>query len=251
MRVLIIEDEPAAAQRLESMLRRLEPDIRIEGPLDSVSASVQWFRDYAAPELIFLDIQLGDGLSFDIFSQVHVESFVVFTTAYDAYALKAFELNSLEYLLKPLQEDKLRHALEKFKKLEKRQSFAELERLVARMALHPKNYKQRFLVNVGDKIRSISVGQVAYFYSLDKGSFICTAEGMSYPLEQSLDSLEQQLDPAQFFRINRQYLISFQAINKLHSMPKSRIALTLHPPVADLQWVSAARTPDFRKWLDM
>lgn len=119
------------------------------------------------------------------------------------------------------------------------------------MVLQPKQYKQRFLVNVGDKIRSIAISQVAYFYSLEKGSFLCTTDGLHLPIEQSLDTLAEQLDPSSFFRIKRQYLIAFQGIGKLHAMPKSRVAISLQPPKSENQWVSAARTADFRRWLDI
>ena len=251
MKVLIIEDEPAAAAKLETMLHKLVPEAQIVQHLDSVAGAVRWFKKNPAPDLIFLDIQLGDGLSFEIFSQVQVESFVIFTTAYDEYSLKAFELNSLEYLLKPIQFARLESALQKFRKFGHLQQFSSLESLIARMILQPKQYKQRFMVNVGDKIRSIAISQVAYFYSLDKGSFLCTTDGLHLPIEQSLDTLTEQLDPSSFFRINRQYLIAFQGIGKLHAMPKGRVAISLQPPATEYQWVSAARTADFRRWLDM
>ncbi|MBK9291373.1 MAG: response regulator transcription factor [Bacteroidetes bacterium] len=250
IRALIIEDEPLAAQRLEAMLMQLKPDIRIQGTIDSVAGAIEWFRQHQAPDLIFLDIQLGDGISFDIFRQVQPESFIIFTTAYDEYALRAFELNSIEYLLKPIQPQRLEAALAKFDKIRKPGTI-NFDLLLEQMQLRQRAYKERFLVNVGDKIKSIGIDQASYFYALEKNVFMCTSDGMSYPLDLSLDQLENVLNPRQFFRINRQYIIAFGAIGRLHLMPKSRIAISLQPPTPELQWVSSARTAEFRKWLDM
>ncbi len=250
IKVLIIEDEPPAAQRLQTMLSGIDPEIHIVGIIDSVAWSIGWFKQNPAPDLIFLDIQLGDGLSFDIFRQVMPESFIVFTTAYDEYALKAFELNSIEYLLKPLQYDKLEAALAKFRRLHQSRSI-DFASLFEQMQERRRIFKERFLVNVGDKIKSIATDQAAYFYAMEKNVFLCTIDGMSYSIELSLDQIEEVLNPMHFFRINRQFIIAYKAIGKLHLMPKSRIALSLQPPSAQTEWVSTARTAEFRKWLDM
>ena len=248
--VLIIEDEMPAAQRLKRMLEELDPSIRILGILESVSASVTWLRDHSPPDLMMLDIQLADGLSFDIFKKIHIDSFVIFTTAYDEYAIKAFELNSIDYLLKPVDKEKMEHALEKYKKISPPQRPIDIQALMEAMDHSRKRYKERFAVNVGTKIKSIETSQIAYFYSMEKSTFLCTVNDRHYPVDFALDNLEEVLDPSLFFRISRQYTINYHSIERINILSKSRVALHTNPPTKEPLLVSTARTHQFRLWLD-
>jgi DNA-binding LytR/AlgR family response regulator len=250
IRTLIIEDERAAAERLEKMLRRIDPEIEITGILDSIVSSVEWLKTNPHPDLIMLDIQLADGQSFDIFRYVRVESFVIFTTAYDEFAIRAFELNSIDYLLKPVNETKLSQALLKFKKIHPIHPKINLDQLLHELEGIRSQWKKRFLVNAGQKIRSVEINEIAYFYSLDKGTFLCTDDNRHYLTEFSLEKLETLIDPDIFFRINRQYIIRFSSILKIHLLSKSRIKVEVRPPPASELLVSTSRTHEFRLWLD-
>ena len=251
IKILIIEDEEPAAARLEKLLTGLDPGITILEKLDSIESSVRWLRDNPQPDLIMLDIQLADGLSFEIFRQVDVESFVIFTTAYDEYAIRAFELNSIDYLLKPVDREKLNTSIQKFRKLSASPApQVNINELLESLNVRAKTYKKRFAVNIGAKIVSIETGQVAYFYSLEKSTFICTRDNHHYPVDFSLEAIEALVDPDQFFRINRQYMIRFSAIEKIHILSKSRIKVESNPPCEETLLVSTAKAHDFRLWLD-
>ena len=188
---LIIEDEAPAAKRLEKLLKEVEPSITILETIESVSSAIKWFEQHSQPDLLMLDIQLADGLSFDIFKQVRIDSFVIFTTAYDEYAIKAFELNSIDYLLKPIHRDKLRKSIEKFIRLQGEKKSIDIQAVIAAMDRGRKTYKQRFAVNVGTKIKSIETTNIAYFYSMEKHTFLCTKENRHYPINFTLDKLEE------------------------------------------------------------
>lgn len=250
IRTLIIEDEQDAAERLEGMLLRIEPSITIAARLDSVESSVIWLQQNPLPDLIMLDIQLGDGLSFDIFKKVRPDCFIIFTTAYDAYAIKAFELNSIDYLLKPVDEEKLKAGLEKFHRLRNNQLSINFEKILAMIDGHKKEYKKRFVVSIANKMKMVDTNHVAYFYSMEKSTFLSTFDNLHFPLDFSLDHLETILDPKVFFRINRQYIVHDTAIERIHILSKSRIQIQTNPPIADGLLVSSARTAEFRKWLD-
>ena len=247
---LIIEDELPAAQRLQRMLEELDPSIRILGILESVTASVNWLKEHSPPHLLMLDIQLADGLSFDIFKKVKIDSFVIFTTAYDEYAIKAFELNSIDYLLKPIDKGNLQHALEKFKKISPAHQTVDIQAIMEAMDHTRKRYKERFVVNVGTKIKSIETENIAYFYSLEKSTFLCTTDNRHYPVDFALDKLEEVLDPSRFFRISRQYVVNYGAIDRINILSKSRVAIHTQPATDEPLLVSTARTHLFRLWLD-
>lgn len=247
---LIIEDELSAAQRLKRMLEEIDPEIRILQILESVTATVRWFREHPPPHLLMLDIQLADGLSFDIFRQVKVDSFVIFTTAYDEYAIKAFELNSVDYLLKPVDKEKLKKALAKYRRLSPENRQMDIQALMEAMNRNTKRYKERFAVNMGSRIKSIETGQISYFYSMEKSTFLCTVDDRHYPVDFSLDRLEELLDPGLFFRINRQFTVNFGAIDRIQVLSKSRISLHINPPTEEPLMVSTARAHQFRLWLD-
>ncbi len=250
LNVLIIEDEKLAAEKLESMLRETDPEIRILAKLGSIKESVKWLIQNSA-DLIFLDIQLSDGISFSIFEQVAVSAPVIFTTAYDQYAIKAFQLNSISYLLKPIRRSDLSDSLQKYKNL--KTAFAiDYNRLLAQMQGQQPDFRKRFLIQIGEKIKKVEVKEIAYFYVLDKACFLRTYQGYNYPVEFTLDKLETVIDPSVFFRINRKYLINMEAIAHMVAYSRGRVKLELKPK-ADNEFdtiVSIDRSAGFKKWLN-
>lgn len=250
IRTLIIEDEAPAAHRLRKLLQEAETTIRVLETLDSVSSAIKWFGENDPPDLLMLDIQLADGLSFEIFEKVSIDSFVIFTTAFDEYAIKAFELNSVDYLLKPVDPEKLHHALKKLLKLQGHPRPIDINALVSAMTREKEKYKERFVIQVGSSIMTIKSLDIAYFYSLEKNIFLVSNEGRNYPLDISLDRLEGILDPNHFFRINRQHLVNFRSIKKIKVLSKSRISILTSPASEEPLLVSTARTHLFRLWLD-
>lgn len=250
MIVIIIEDEELAAERLEKMLAEVAPGTEVIARLGSVKESVKWLTSNKA-DLIFLDIQLSDGLSFSIFEQVTTGTPVIFTTAYDQYAIKAFELNSVSYLLKPVRKNDLIDALQKYKSLKSAFSI-DFDSLLTSMQGQKPDYRRRFLIQISDKFRKIETDDIAYFYAMEKSIFLTTFEGISYPLDLSLDNLIVVIDPSQFFRINRKFIVSMRAIKNMYAWSRSRIKIILIPPVNDDSdtIVSVDRAADFKKWLD-
>lgn len=248
--ILIIEDEEPAAERLTKLIEQTMPAYNIVGTLDSVEASIEWFANNEQPDLLFLDIQLADGLSFDIFKQVKINSFVIFTTAYDEYAIKAFELNSIDYLLKPITETKLKKSIDKFTKLNNVNNTLNINDLISTIESKQSNYKKRFLINMGSKIKSVETTDIAYFYVLEKNTFLCTFANKHYPIDFSLDKLESLLNLETFYRINRQAMINFKSIEKISILSKSRIKLNTNPLFDSDFLVSSNKSHDFRQWLD-
>lgn len=251
IRTLIIEDESPAADRLEKMLMSIDPDITIIDKLDSVQVAIEWFHKNDVPDLVMLDIQLSDGTSFEIFKTVQIKSAIIFTTAYDEYAIRAFELNSIDYLLKPITRELLQKSIDKFKEFHPATTVSIDQQLLAQF-IEGKNiqYKSRFLINIGAKLVSIRSSNVAYFYSLEKNTFLCTKEGKNYPIDFSLDKLEAIIDPEFFFRINRRYIIHYESIERILVLSKSKIKLNITPNPDEEILVSNQRASSFRKWLD-
>ena len=251
MKVLIIEDEELAAERLEKVLHEIEPGITVLAKLGSIKDSVKWLMQNSA-DLIFLDIQLSDGISFSIFDQVSVQTPVIFTTAYDKYAIKAFQLNSVSYLLKPIRKKELAESLQKYKSL-KSAFRIDLDSLLSAVQGNKPEYRKRFLIQVANKFRKVEIKDVAYFYALDKSVFLTTNEGHSNSLDISLDTLENTIDPSLFFRINRKYLVSLYSISNMFSWSRSRIKLELKPQTDDEMdtIVSVDRAADFKKWMNI
>ncbi|AVR47468.1 DNA-binding response regulator [Christiangramia fulva] len=249
MEVVIIEDEKPAARRLQRMLERI--DISAGTMLHSVAEAVEWFHKNPDPDLIFLDIQLGDGLSFEIFDFVQVRSPIIFTTAYDEYALKAFKLNSIDYLLKPIDEEELESAVNKFREQQKDQNGIPVAELRSLLKLqNGSTYKTRFMAQVGQHIRLVEVREIACFYSENKSSFIHSFSGRNFPVEISLENVEKELDPSKFFRINRKCIINIEAIKDIVHFTNSRLEIKL-ADFNDFQLiVSRERVKDFKKWLD-
>lgn len=250
MKVLIIEDESLAADKLEHMLLEVDPSIKVLAKTGSIKESVKWLMNHSA-DLIFLDIQLSDGISFSIFEQVVVNTPVIFTTAYDQYAIKAFQLNSIAYLLKPIRKSDLAESLRKFQTL-KSAFTIDFDALVTAIQGREPDYKKRFLIQIGEKIKKIEISEIAYFYVLEKGIYLKTFQGNSYPVEFTLDRLETMLSPEKFFRINRKYMVNMDSIANMIAYSRGRIKLELKPK-ADEEFdaiVSVDRSADFKKWLN-
>lgn len=250
--VLIVEDEPEAARRLEVLIRDLIPQANILAKLDSVKRSVLWLSENQPPDLIFMDIQLADGLSFQIFEKWHVQSPVIFTTAYDTYALKAFKVNSIDYILKPVDRNDLEIALKKLDTLMHRKNSVSdlLSSIGDAVQMLTRQYKTRFVIKVGEHLRSIEVGDIHYFFSLDKTTFARAADKRQHIIDFSLEQLEDILDPRQFFRINRKYIVSAASIRDMVSYTNSRLKLILKASDDADIIVSRERVQEFKNWLD-
>jgi two-component system, LytTR family, response regulator LytT len=249
--ILIIEDEAAAVRRLQKMIAELMPEANFLNPLSSVKSSIDWFLNNPPPNLIFLDIHLADGESFEIFKSVKIDSPVIFITAYDQFALQAFSLNSIDYLLKPIKKDELNRAISKFRQRSKAPTQAsDIEKLLVSLSQPAVNFKQRFAVKYGEHIKTIETNDVAYFYTENKVSFLITADNKKYIVDYNLDQLDAQLDPKKFFRINRQFIIGFHAIADMFTYSKSRVLVKLKPPSKADTVVSTERSASFKAWLD-
>jgi DNA-binding LytR/AlgR family response regulator len=247
--VLIVEDEEATAERTKSLLLQALPDAIVAGMTDSIESTVDWLKSHTDPDLILMDIQLADGNSFLIFSQTKVVSPVIFTTAYDEFALQAFKENSIDYLLKPLKLQDLEKAVEKLKRLSVPKPTAEYLQIMELLGGKQPKLLSRFMVKAGQQIKVFTTEEVAYFYIVEKIVFAMLKSGDRYPLDYTLDQLEQSLDPKSFFRINRAFIISFEAIDKLHTYSKSRIKVILKPACEEESISSTERSPLFRAWL--
>jgi DNA-binding LytR/AlgR family response regulator len=254
MNVLIIEDEPFAQQELTRLLNALDPGIRILKCIDSVEESVGYLEQKPDLDLIFMDIQLSDGISFELFNRTEVTPPVIFTTAYDEYAIQAFKVNSIDYLLKPVEEEELERALEKFKKLESKAggtgAFFTNQQLEKVLGLYKPAYKTRLVVKMGDKIRHVESRDIAYFYSEDKVTFIITKAGERYMLNYSLEQLENMMNPDDFYRLNRKYIAHINAIGSIDKYFNSRLKIGLKPEVEDDVLISRTKVSDFLNWLE-
>lgn len=251
MKVLIIEDEKPAAERLKDLVLRYDPDAEILGIADSIKKSVHWLESVDKPDLILMDIQLADGLSFDIFEQTRVEAPVIFTTAFNEYALKAFKVNSIDYLLKPIDFGELSAALDKYRNFFGRTPGGIPANILDAVSMMlTSKYKQRFAIKIGDRIRSVPVEEILYFYSLEKATFIHTSDNREYVIDYSLEQVESLMNPEIFIRINRRYLICFEAIEDIVSYSNSRLKLELKQSNDNDIIVSRERVAGFRAWLN-
>ncbi|MFZ6051090.1 LytR/AlgR family response regulator transcription factor [Halocola ammonii] len=247
---LIIEDEKRAARRLRSLIEICDPSIEVVGELESVKDSLNWLGENAHPDLIFSDIQLADGLSFEIYESVTIDSAIIFTTAYDQYAIRAFKANGIDYLLKPMDEDELCAALEKFKKWNGKEQTYDSQALAKALSEIKSQHKNRFVVKVGDKLKRVEADEVSAFYSMQKATFLCAGKGRNYAIDFSLDHLEDVLDPAKFFRVNRKYIAAMDAIEEIVVWSGSRLKLKLKGIDDDDLLVSRERTQEFKSWLE-
>lgn len=253
MNVVIIEDEHLTAQRISTLLGQIDPEIRVLTIIDSVKRAVEWFRNNGDPALVFMDIQLADGLSFDIFDSVTIEAPVIFITAFQEYAIKAFKVNSVDYLLKPVSEVDLRAALDKFRRYFNQELTiptigGDLLRNIREMISKP--YKSRFMVRVGDHIKTVAVEDILYFYSLQKGTYLHSADNRNYVIDYTLGRLEELLNPLLFHRINRRYLISHRAISDLITLSSSKLKVKLLHSDDDEIYISRERVGSIKEWLE-
>lgn len=252
MNILIVEDEELAVKKLQKTLAGVDPSASVVGVTDSIQSTVDWLQNNHNADLILMDIELADGQSFEIFNQVEVKAPVIFTTSYDEYALKAFKVNSVDYLLKPVQTEDLQAALTKYKKLaaDRKQDY-HLESLVKQLQqqLQPKEYRKRFLVKHAQKLVSVDVDEIAYFYSDGRLNFFKTIDNKKYVVDYTMEELEDMLDPDKFFRISRSFYVAIEAIEKIDDYFGNRLILQLRPAVDKEALVSREKVSDFKKWM--
>ncbi len=249
MRIVLIEDEKPAVKRLLSLLEPIFPKSEFIFDLDTVKKSILWFKENPAPDLIFCDIQLADGISFEIFENIKLSTPIIFTTAFDQYAIKAFKVNAIDYLLKPIDPEDLRKATEKFQ-AQKLNSGVDLSLLQKLISVEKQTYKSRFLVRFGEKIQSILTEEITFFFSEERVTLLQTEEGKKYVLDATLEQVESQVDPKLFFRINRKYLCSYASISDIFTYSNSRLKIKLHNCQDDDILVSREKTSTFKNWLD-
>jgi DNA-binding LytR/AlgR family response regulator len=251
MTVIIIEDEKPAARRLNRMLAVL--GIEVKQMLHSVEESLNWLQNNKHPDLIFLDIQLSDGLSFEIFEEIEVKSAIIFTTAYDEYALKAFKLNSIDYLLKPLDEDELKFAVDMFKDKQPKQTNVQVDLdAIRKLLINPvdRKFKKRITIKIGQHIKIINLDAVECFYSENKSTYIHTLENRNHLLDFSLEHWQEQLNPEQFFRVNRTFIIHINSIKDIIAYSNSRLKLVLNSFAETEIIVSRERVKEFKRWIE-
>lgn len=250
--ILIIEDEAAAYTRLQKLILEELDDANILPQIVSVKTAIEWFENNGAADIIFMDIHLADGDSFEIFKTVKITPPIIFTTAYDQYALEAFKVNSIDYLLKPIKKDELKRAIDKFVafKLSETPTFDYKKLLSALQTTPASSFKQRFMVKYGDHIKTIETIDIAYFYTENKANFLVTKENKRFAIDYNLDQIEELVDPKKLFRINRQFIIAFPAITEMLTYSKSRVLIKLNPPAKLETIVSAERSAAFKAWLD-
>jgi DNA-binding LytR/AlgR family response regulator len=252
-KVLVIEDEKPAADWLKQLITKFNPQISVLAVIDSVSGAVEWFQQHPVPDLVFMDIQLADGLSFEIFERVKVLCPVIFTTAYEEYAIKAFKVNSVDYLLKPIAFNELEAAFQKFgNSVPSPQATpaVTIELLNKVREMLNKQYKTRFVIKVGEHLKSINVDDILFFYSLEKATFLCTTDFKTYLIDYSLDRISEMVDEHRFFRINRKYILSNQSIADIIYYSNSRLKIRLKKPGEESIIVSRDKVSAFKDWLD-
>ncbi|WP_299114704.1 LytTR family DNA-binding domain-containing protein [uncultured Winogradskyella sp.] len=250
MKAVIIEDEDIASRRLRHLIEELAPECEILTQISSVESGLKWFAENDSPDLIFLDIQLNDGYGFDIIDQLSKHPPIIFTTAYNEYAIRGFKYNGLDYLLKPIDKNELKKALEKYTNIidSRQNNTTDINSI---RQLFTKEYKKRFMVKIGNQFSTYKVEDIAYFMADEGVIFLNTQSGHKCPIEYTIDQLEDILDPIQFFRINRKYMVSVNAVEEIHTYFNSRLLLKLNPKQEEQIIVSRERTTNFKKWLDM
>jgi two-component system, LytTR family, response regulator LytT len=254
MKILIIEDEQLAARKLKKLVTEIEPTADIMGMTDSIETSVEWLEANPTPDLILMDIELADGQSFEIFNRTEVNSIIIFTTAYDEYALKAFKVNSIDYLLKPVRSEELKKALDKFKTLQKTGSSdmrLNIDMLLKelRQPQGQQAYRDRFLVKQGQKFITVETNDIAYFFTEDRVNFIKTRSGQRFIVDYTLDELEQTLDIRQFFRANRQFIVHAKSVDSVHPFFNSKLKVLLKPTTEEEVLISREKASEFKQWM--
>jgi len=255
MKIAIIEDEIPAQRLMKDMLEKIDPKIEIVGCFKSVKSTVEWFSNNPHPDIALFDIQLADGLSFQIFDQVKIQSMVIFTTAFDEYTLQAFKVNSLDYLLKPIDQDEMQQALGKYETYRQRffsekNSSINFHDIVSAIQNAQPNYRKRFLIHTNESFFHLPVEQIAWFYSQQKITFAVTNDQHEYPIEFSLENLKEQLNPDEFFKINRNYIIRINAIKRIHSYFQGKLVLDVEPSPSEKIIVGKDKAHEFRQWLN-
>lgn len=252
MKVLIVEDEELAVKKLQKTLAAVDDTIEVAGVTDSIRSTVDWLQDHPVPDLVLMDIELADGQSFEIFKLTEVKSPVIFTTSYDEYALKAFKVNSVDYLLKPVQQEELQAAIEKFRKLKgDTRNDISIDNLVKELQqkLQPREFRKRFLVKHAQKLVSIDVEDIAYFYSDGRLNFFKTNDNRKFVVDYTMDELEEMLNPDDYFRISRSFYVSVNCIDKIEDYFGNRLILQLKPAVDKEALVSREKVSEFKKWM--
>ena len=248
MNVLIVEDEKPAATRLVNMLKKVEPDAHIMSITDGIESTLNYLDQHSKPDLVFMDIHLSDGSALEIFRHYSFDGTgVIFSTAYDQYAVEAFKVHALYYLLKPIKQEDLEAALTRYKEF--REQSSDYRQIVSKLLARTPQDK-RFLIRMGQSLRLIHQQDIAYFYTADKITFMMTREGRKYPVDYTLENLEEMIDSSRFFRINRQYIIHIDAIQQMHAHSKARVRIDLAPPAHEEVIVSTEKSPLFKKWLE-
>jgi len=250
MNILLIEDELPAARRLEKLILELRPEATLIGPLDSIESAVNWFAANEAPDLAMMDIELADGQSFEIFKRASVTCPVVFTTAYDEFALEAFKVNSIDYLLKPIGKEELQKALSYYDSLHAPAAKLDIDKLLQHLNRSEPEYKNRFLVRVGQKMIPVNVAEAAWFHSEDKLTFLHTYDGRRYPVDFTLDELDRTLDPRRYFRANRQFILAVDTVVHVHTHFNGKLKVDMKPKPTEEVIVSREKAADFKAWLD-
>jgi DNA-binding LytR/AlgR family response regulator len=250
MKIVLIEDEPLAMQRMEKLLSKILPSLDVVAKLDSVESAMHWFsKNEQQTDLIIADIQLGDGLSLEIFEKTNNRTPVIFTTAHNEYALEAFKHLSIDYLLKPINEERLSAAVEKFTELSKNKA-PDFQALSQLLNLSGKAYQKRLVIKFGNSIKAIDISDIAAFYVEERVCMLCTFDGRQLAADQNLEQLDAMLDPKQFFRINRKVIVNVKAIKNMEMYSRSRVSLQLNPPIKAELIVSTERASAFKKWLE-
>jgi DNA-binding LytR/AlgR family response regulator len=248
MKVLIIEDEKPASQKIIRLLREINSDIEIIDVLKSVEQSINWFMENPKPDLIFMDIQLEDGICFEIFESNQIQTPIIFTTAYDSYTLRAFKVNSVDYLIKPIDSDELKNAMDKFKTHYKKTEYSGFESIINQLQ---SKTKERFLIKIGEHYRSVQTSMINCFYIKERYNFIHIDKGKNYPIDYSLDKIEQLIDSKSFFRINRNFIINYSAIQDIIAYSSNRLKIVLNDWTEKEEIiVSRERVSDFKEWMD-
>jgi two-component system, LytTR family, response regulator LytT len=256
MKILIVEDEELAVKKLQKTLFAVDETAEVVAVTDSIKGTVEWLQNNAGPDLILMDIELADGQSFEIFNLMQVKTPVIFTTSYDEFALKAFKVNSIDYLLKPIQKEELQAALDKFRQVTAKdtadsKSDMNIGNLIKELQqkLQPKEYRKRFLVKQAQKLVSIDVSDIAYFYSDGRLNFFKTCDNKKYVVDYTMDELEDMLDPEKYFRTSRSFYVSVNCIDQIHDYFGNRLLLNLTPTVDKEVLVSREKVMDFKKWM--
>ena len=249
MNALVIEDEKPAAENLINLLGRIDNEIKVLAILETVRESIDWLELNDPPDLIFLDVHLADDICFKIFDSIDPVVPIIFCTAYDQYALRAFKLNSIDYLLKPIEQEELEKSLIKYKNLLSDHSL-DITALVKAFGDNKPEYQKRFMVTAGERIKSVAIDRVAYFFGQDKYVYLITKNNERYLIDHTLTQLQELIDPLDFFRINRQFLISFESIVEMYAYSRGRVKVELTPPCKEDTIVSIDRSGSFKKWLN-